>query len=132
MSISMIVVYATVSSGAYLVTADNLTGLFGNPQASMDLLINHGPYAGFTEAQLRQTAKALTMLMVVLFICETLLVFQIRRPNKSLLQTVKDLRRDSNPIMYFFLGLCWAALLARQQHGISHCLRLPWYPCSAS
>jgi Ca2+-transporting ATPase len=113
LSVSMIIVYAIVSSGAYPVWFDNTAlGLYANNPATLDILLGHAPYAGFSEPQLLQTSKALTMLMVVLFICETLLVFQIRRPNKSLIQSFKELRHDSNPIMYLFLGLCWAALLA--------------------
>ncbi|MFX1316139.1 MAG: cation-translocating P-type ATPase [Promethearchaeota archaeon] len=54
-------------------------------------------------------AKTLTMLMVTLFFCESILVFQIRRPNKSLLKSFKE---DSNKRMYLIIGLLFAVFLA--------------------
>ncbi len=54
-------------------------------------------------------AKTLTMLMVTLFFCESFLVFQIRRPNKSLIRSIKE---DSNKFMYLLIGLLFFVLLA--------------------
>jgi Ca2+-transporting ATPase len=53
-------------------------------------------------------AKTLTMLMVTLFFCESFLVFQIRRPNKSLIRSIKE---DSNKFMYLLIGLLFFVLL---------------------
>ena len=56
-----------------------------------------------------RVAKALTMLMVTLFFCEAFLILQIRRPNKSL---IKSLREDwSNRILYL-LGILFGLFLA--------------------
>lgn len=52
--------------------------------------------------------KALTMLMVTLYFCESFLVFQIRRPNKSLIKTFKE---DSNRLMYGLIGFLFAMFL---------------------
>ncbi len=46
-------------------------------------------------------AKTLTMLMTTLFFCECALALQIRRPNKSL---VKSLKEDGNPFMFVIVG----------------------------
>jgi len=54
-------------------------------------------------------AKTLTMLMVTLFFCESFLVFQIRRPNKSLIRSIKE---DSNKFMYLLIGLLFFVFLA--------------------
>jgi Ca2+-transporting ATPase len=115
LSVSMIIVYSIASSGIYMVWPENTAyGLYtdGARYAWYDILHAYKPYEQYTELQLLQYSKALTMLMVVLFICETFLVLQIRRPNKSLIQTLKGLREDSNPLMYLFLGICWAGLIA--------------------
>jgi len=53
-------------------------------------------------------AKTLTMLMATLYFCETVLVLQIRRPNKSLIKSIKE---DSNKRMYLILGLLFALFL---------------------
>ena len=45
--------------------------------------------------------KTLTMLMVTLYFCETFLVFQIRRPNKSLIKSMKE---DRNKLMFIITG----------------------------
>ncbi len=54
------------------------------------------------------TAKALTMLMVTLYFCESFLIYQIRRPNKSLIKSIKE---DSNKFMYLLIGLLFALFL---------------------
>ncbi|TXT63420.1 MAG: conserved membrane protein of unknown function [Promethearchaeota archaeon] len=52
--------------------------------------------------------KTLTMLMVTLFFCETFLVFQIRRPNKSL---IKSLKEDRNRLMFTITGFLFLIFL---------------------
>jgi len=54
-------------------------------------------------------AKTLTMLMVVLFFCESFLIFQIRRPNKSVIKAIKE---DSTVFMYLLIGILFAVLIA--------------------
>ena len=54
-------------------------------------------------------AKTLTMLMVTLFFCESFLVLQIRRPNKSLIKSIKE---DSTRFMYLLIGFLFAVFLA--------------------
>ncbi|MHA1280876.1 MAG: cation-translocating P-type ATPase [Promethearchaeota archaeon] len=54
-------------------------------------------------------AKALTMLMTVLYICESFLIFQIRRPNKNV---IKQFIEDSSKFMYILIGLLYFAFLA--------------------
>ncbi|MHA1777354.1 MAG: hypothetical protein DRO88_00265 [Promethearchaeia archaeon] len=52
------------------------------------------------------TAKTLTMLMVVLFLCETFLALQIRRPNKSLWKSIKqDLTKTVILVISLLYGL---------------------------
>ncbi|MBD3254949.1 MAG: hypothetical protein GF383_07635, partial [Candidatus Lokiarchaeota archaeon] len=62
-----------------------------------------------TEGTNLRTAKSLTMLMVTLFFCESFLIFQIRRPNKSL---IKSIIEDSSRFMYLVIGLLFGLFLA--------------------
>ncbi|MFX1275974.1 MAG: cation-translocating P-type ATPase [Promethearchaeota archaeon] len=57
----------------------------------------------------RYIAKTLTMLMVVLFFCESFLVLQIRRPNKSLIRAFKE---DHNTFLYSILLFLFCLLIA--------------------
>jgi len=104
LSISMVVVYYITISGVYPVFAENWN--FGdlNPAYLYSPLNNDlNPFnASLT------SAKTLTMLMVTLFFCESFLIFQIRRPNKSL---IKSTREDSNKSMYLIIGLLFAILI---------------------
>ncbi|TFG00586.1 MAG: cation-transporting P-type ATPase [Promethearchaeota archaeon] len=92
LTISMLIVYSISISGFYPVFEENLIG------ENMDA------YPDFAAMGLNlREVKTLTMLMVVLFFCESFLVFQIRRPNKSLFKSIKE---DSTKLMYlitFFL-----------------------------
>ncbi len=86
--------------------------------------------------------KTLTMLMVVLFTSEAFLVFQIRRPNKSL---IKSLKEDGNKYVYLSIGLVFIALFALMyipglqtffaEKGYNFCLMylnaLDWVVCIA-
>jgi len=54
-------------------------------------------------------AKTLTMLMVTIYICESFLILQIRRPNKSLIRSIKE---DSTRFMYALIGLLFVVFLA--------------------
>ncbi len=57
----------------------------------------------------RHVAKTLTMLMVVLFICESFLILQIRRPNKSVIKAFKE---DHNIMIYIIFLVLFSLLLA--------------------
>jgi hypothetical protein len=46
--------------------------------------------------------------MVTIFFCESFLVFQIRRPNKSLIKSIKE---DSTKFMYLLIGLLFGLFL---------------------
>ncbi len=53
--------------------------------------------------------KTLTMLMVTIYFCESFLILQIRRPNKSLIRSIKE---DSTRFMYVLIGCLFAVFLA--------------------
>ena len=97
LAVSMIVVYSITITGFYPVFDENLLG------ATMDA------YPDFTAMGLNvNEVKALTMLMVVLFFCESILVFQIRRPNKSLPHSIME---DSTYLMYIITIFLFNILL---------------------
>jgi Ca2+-transporting ATPase len=101
---SMIVVYFITNSKIYPVFSGNWN--FGN-------LNNFYLYSPTTHTELTNgislvNAKTLTMLMVTLFFCESFLVFQIRRPSKSLIRSFKE---DSNKRMYLLIGFLFAIFL---------------------
>ncbi|MFX1418813.1 MAG: cation-translocating P-type ATPase [Promethearchaeota archaeon] len=101
LAISMVVVYFITMSGIYPVVLGNVD--FGD--------FNHAYLFGglpLTDPILKD-AKTLTMLMVTLFFCESFLVFQIRRPNKSL---IKSLKEDSNKFMFILIGFLFFILIA--------------------
>ncbi|MFW9899471.1 MAG: cation-translocating P-type ATPase [Candidatus Thorarchaeota archaeon] len=105
LAICMLIVYFTVISGLYPITYSNTHfGAFNDGYL----------YSSETTEELTpgidlRIAKALTMLMVTLFFCESFLILQIRRPNKSLR---KSLREDwSNRILYL-IGLLFGLFLA--------------------
>ncbi|MFX1503193.1 MAG: cation transporting ATPase C-terminal domain-containing protein, partial [Promethearchaeota archaeon] len=101
LTISMVVVYSITFSGLYPVVLENVE--FGD--------LNHAYLFGglpLTDPILKD-AKTLTMLMVTLFFCESFLVFQIRRPNKSLIRSLKE---DSNKFMYILIGFLFFILIA--------------------
>ena len=104
LAVSMVVVYFITINGAYPLFTENWN--FGNLN---DLYLYSpetaylNPYGvGLIEG------KTLTMLMVTLFFCESFLVFQIRRPNKSLL---KSFIEDSNRRNYLIIGFLFAVFL---------------------
>jgi Ca2+-transporting ATPase len=104
LAISMIVVYFTTITGFYPVFPENLN--FG------DLSEGYVTFPEFIEDVgwvYPNEAKTLTMLMVTLFFCESFLVLQIRRPNKSLIKSIKE---DSTRFMYLLLGFLFAVFLA--------------------
>jgi len=105
LAISMIVVYFVTITGIYPVFPENYN--FGALNDSY--LYSPETYALYTPGVPLTTAKTLTMLMVTIFFCESFLVFQIRRPNKSL---IRSLIEDSNKFMYILIALLFAAFIA--------------------
>jgi len=103
LAISMVIVYYISFSGIYPVFTENLE--FGNWNSSYLYTPDTSHLlqgVGFTEA------KTLTMLMVTLFFCESFLIFQIRRPNKSLFRSLIE---DSNKRMYLIIGFLFVLFI---------------------
>ncbi len=106
LALSMVVVYFTTITGLYPVFPENTN--FGDwdwaylfsPETLLDPLLNPGVFLN--------EVKTLTMLMVTIFFCESFLVFQIRRPNKSLIKSIKE---DSTKFMYILIGLLFCLFL---------------------
>lgn len=97
LAVSMIVVYVLTYSGLYPVFPENLVGEMSEA------------YPNFVAMGLdNKVVKTLTMLMVVLFFCESFLVFQIRRPNKSLIRSIIE---DSTYLMYIITIFLFNILL---------------------
>ncbi|MFX1449175.1 MAG: cation transporting ATPase C-terminal domain-containing protein, partial [Promethearchaeota archaeon] len=104
LAISMLVVYFTTITSLYPVFPENIN--FGD--------LNEGYlYSPLTfpdgSGIMLNEAKTLTMLMVTLFFCESFLIMQIRRPNKSL---IKSIIEDSTRFMYLLIGFLFAVFLA--------------------
>jgi len=101
LAVSMLVVYYITFSGAYPPFAGNYE--FGALNSEYLFTSVTGTFGVG-----RKEAKTLTMLMVTLFFCESFLIFQIRRPNKSL---IRSIREDSTKRMYLIIGLLFAIFL---------------------
>ena len=107
MSVSMVLVYFITFSGVYPVFPENLVpGYLYYDGSFLPASIDGMPV---TLQQLQVIGKTLTMLMCTLFICESVLVFQIRRPNKSL---IKSLIEDRNKFMFILIGFVFFIFLA--------------------
>jgi P-type Ca2+ transporter type 2C len=104
LAISMLVTYFIGIDGAYGIVDGNT-----NLGEYNDAFLFTSATADLTPDVNLNQAKTLTMLMVTLFFCESFLVFQIRRPNKSLLKAIKE---ESRPSMYLIIILLFACLLA--------------------
>ena len=100
---SMLIVYFICLTGIYPVFQSNYEfGDFNIAYLYTKETINLTPVAKLNQV------KALTMLMVTLYFCESFLVLQIRRPNKSIIKAFKE---DSNKRMYLLLGFLLALFL---------------------
>ena len=104
LALCMVISYFIVLTGVYPVFPENYN--FG---AFNDGYLYSPETKDLTPNTNLQVAKALTMLMVTLFFCESFLIFQIRRPNKSL---IKSFIEDSSKFMYIIIGLLFGAFLA--------------------
>ena len=101
LAISMIVVYFTTLLGPVVSVID--FGDLNEAYLFSPLTFPDGSGVSLNEA------KTLTMLMVTLFFCESFLVLQIRRPNKSLIRSIIE---DSTRFMYLLIGFLFAVFLA--------------------
>ena len=103
-AISMIVVYFTTITGVYPIFPENINfGDLNEAYLFSPLTFPDGSGVSLNEA------KTLTMLMATIFFCESFLVLQIRRPNKSLIMSIKE---DSTRFMYLLIGFLFALFLA--------------------
>lgn len=101
LAISMIVVYFTTLLGPAVSVID--FGDLNEGYLFSPLTFPDGSGTTLNEA------KTLTMLMVTLYFCESFLVLQIRRPNKSLIKSIKE---DSTRFMYLLIGFLFFVFLA--------------------
>ncbi|MHA1732897.1 MAG: cation-translocating P-type ATPase [Promethearchaeota archaeon] len=105
LAVCMLITYFVVFNGVYPVFPENTNGGadFLYSDETLSLWVGTS-----TVGDARRIGKALTMLMVTLFFCETFLIFQIRRPNKSLFKSIKE---DSTKLMYLVTGFLYAVFL---------------------
>jgi Ca2+-transporting ATPase len=104
LAISMLITYFITLMGIYPVFPENHN--FG---ALNDAYLYSPTTKDLTGKTNLRVAKALTMLMVTLFFCESFLIFQIRRPNKSVFKAFKE---DSSKFMFIIIGLLYGLFLA--------------------
>jgi Ca2+-transporting ATPase len=105
LAVSMIVVYFTTITGIYPLFPENTN--FGSLNDAY--LYSPTTILEYSDGVDLVVAKTLTMLMTTLFFCESFLVFQIRRPNKSLIMSIKE---DSTKFMYILIGLLFGVYIA--------------------
>ncbi|MBD3354117.1 MAG: HAD-IC family P-type ATPase, partial [Candidatus Lokiarchaeota archaeon] len=67
---------------------------------------------------IRIMGKTLTMLMAVLFFCESILVLQIRRPNKSLFRSFKEDTIFGGYLVIGFIFACFLMLMYIPRAGL--------------
>ena len=104
LSLSMIIVYFITFTGLYPVFPENWN--FGALNDAY--LYSPATYSLYSSGIDLSVAKTLTMLMTTIFFCESFLIYQIRRPNKSLLKSIKE---DSTKTMYILIGLLFGVFL---------------------
>ncbi|MFW9901356.1 MAG: cation-translocating P-type ATPase [Candidatus Thorarchaeota archaeon] len=115
LSLSMVIVYFISITGAYPVFPENIIpGYLYYDDTLIPPHVYDIPAVMYAEAAqqlnvIRTIGKSLTMMMCVLFFCESFLVLQIRRPNKSL---IKSFIEDSNKFMYILIGFLFFLFIA--------------------
>ncbi|MHA1819422.1 MAG: cation-translocating P-type ATPase [Promethearchaeota archaeon] len=102
---SMLIIYFLCYSQIYPLLPGN-TDYFPNNDK---FLYSPTTYNLYTPGADLHVAKTLTMLMTTLYFCESIFVYQIRRPNKSLWRSIKE---DSNWFMYFLIGFLFFLYLS--------------------
>jgi len=104
LAISMLITYFIVMMGFYPIFPENTEfGVFN------DGYLYSPETRDLTPNTNLRVAKALTMLMVTLYFCESFLIFQIRRPNKNIIKAFKE---DSSRFMFLIMGLLFGLFLA--------------------
>ncbi|MFW9988777.1 MAG: cation-translocating P-type ATPase [Candidatus Odinarchaeota archaeon] len=101
---SMVIVYSITISGLYPVFSENLIEGYLYSDSNANLLPTN-----IDINEIRTIGKTLTMMMCTLFFCESILVYQIRRPNESL---IKSLITDHNKFMFALIGLLFFVFIA--------------------
>ena len=103
LALAMLVIYFLYIDGTFLGTDRNTD------------LGNLNPYYLFTDATTQlwsgvdiTHAKTLTMLMTTLYFCECALALQIRRPNMSIIKSIKD----GNKFMFIIIGALFLLYLS--------------------
>ncbi len=104
LALSMIIVYFITITGIYPVFFEN-TNFGALNDAYLYSPITQPLYSPGMDLSV---AKTLTMLMTTIFFCESFLIYQIRRPNKSLIKSIKE---DSTKTMYLLIGLLFGLFL---------------------
>jgi hypothetical protein len=105
LAVSMSIVYFITLSGVYPVFPENYQlGNWNDAYLYTEQTTEFWKLAGVTRA----AGKALTMEMVTLFFCESFLVYQIRRPNKSVIRAFLE---DSSKLMYLLIGFLFALFI---------------------
>ncbi|MFX0001502.1 MAG: cation-translocating P-type ATPase [Candidatus Hodarchaeota archaeon] len=115
LAISMIIVYFITITGFYPVFPENIVpGYLYYDETLLPPEVYNLPAVELAEILekinvIRTIGKTLTMMMCVLFFCESFLVYQIRRPNKSL---IKSLIEDRNKFMFILIGILFFVFIA--------------------
>ena len=115
LAISMVIVYFITITGLYPVFPENLIpGYLYYDETLLPPEVYNILGVALAEPLeqinvIRIIGKTLTMMMCTLFFCESFLVYQIRRPNKSL---IKSLIEDRNKFMFVLIGFLFFVFIA--------------------
>jgi len=111
----MLIVYFITITGFYPVFPENIVpGYLYYDETLLPPEIYNLPAVALADVLekinvIRTIGKTLTMMMCTLFFCESFLVYQIRRPNKSL---IKSLIEDRNKFMFVLIGVLFFIFIA--------------------
>ncbi len=106
---SMVIVYYIAFSGIYPVFPENIIPGYLYSDEAIPLFPAEIYDISADINVIRRVGKTLTMMMCTLFFCESFLVFQIRRPNKSL---IRSLIEDRTRFMFILIGLLFFLFIA--------------------
>ena len=106
---SMVIVYYITFSGIYPVFPENIIPGYLYSDETIPLFPAEIYDISADINVIRSVGKTLTMMMCTLFFCESFLVFQIRRPNKSL---IRSLIEDRTKFMFVLIGLLFFVFIA--------------------
>ena len=105
LALAMLVIYFLCIDGAYPLMDRNTELLI--PSLEPYYLFTSSTTQLWSGVDLTQ-AKTLTMLMTTLYFCECALALQIRRPNMSIIKSIKD----GNKFMYIIIGVLFLLYLS--------------------